>query len=144
MFHDRLSMPLPVLVTPAFMGFMETSSLLETPNRCGQRVAAPPPDPLVMAKPCSAWTQAGRGSLHREIAVARDLVGGERVRVALPDDPAFLQNEVAVGETQQGIDGLVDHQDGEAVALEGGEAIPDLLADQGRQTLRGLVEHQQL
>src|SRR5215813_6583654 len=51
---------------------------------------------------------------------------------------------MAVAQTQQGIDILVDDKDRQSIALERREPAPNFLADQWRQALGGLVEQQQL
>src|SRR5215470_11736043 len=73
-----------------------------------------------------------RSSSNREIAVASYGIGGERTRGARPHDASLLQDDVAVRETQQRFDGLVDDEDRQAIALQPSEALPDLLPGQRR------------
>src|SRR5262245_10961109 len=110
MFHDKLLMPLPALVTPAVIAFI-------------------------------ARTPALRKS-DRKVAVAQNPIGGERPRTALPHDASLLHNVMTVAQTQQGVDILVNHEDRQAVTLEGLKPLPNLLADQRRQSLSGLIQHQ--
>ena len=63
-----------------------------------------------------------------QVAVAGQGFGG-----AAPDDAAFFDDVMAVGELDQGADVLVDHQDGLALALQPREAGPDLLAQERRE-----------
>src|SRR5215471_7766374 len=81
---------------------------------------------------------------NREIAVASHGIGRERARGARPHDASLLQDDVAVGESEQRFDGLVDDEDRQAVALQRTKAVPDLLPGQRRQSFRRLIEEQQL
>src|SRR5262249_48068078 len=56
-----------------------------------------------------------RSSSNREIAVASYGIGGERTRGARPHDTSLFQDDVAVRETQQRFDGLVDDEDRQAI-----------------------------
>ena len=53
-------------------------------------------------------------------------VGGQRRGAAGPHHAALLDDVVAVGQAEQRADVLVDHQDRQALALQPGEARPDL------------------
>src|SRR5262249_2895010 len=61
---------------------------------------------------------------NREIAVASHGIGRERARGARPHDASLLQDDVAVGESEQRFDGLVDDEDRQAVALQRTKAVP--------------------
>src|SRR5690606_23377997 len=51
---------------------------------------------------------------------------------------------MTVGERQQGVQVLVDADDGQSLLLQGSQAIPDFRADDGRQSFCGYVQDQQL
>ena len=60
------------------------------------------------------------------------LVGAELFGAAFPDDLATLDDIVAVADTGQRVDVLVDDQDRLSARLQAFEALPDFLADQRR------------
>src|SRR5450631_2391505 len=64
-------------------------------------------------------------------------------RGAAPDNPSLFHDEMAVGETKQRTDVLVDHDQRQARLLQLFEALPDLRPDQRRKPLGRLVEYQQ-
>src|SRR5208282_3141068 len=79
---------------------------------------------------------------HPEIAVLQLDVLAQRLRRPVPDDLALLQNIVALRDTGQRIDVLVDDEDRLARRLERAEAAPDLAAHPRRQPLRRLIENE--
>src|ERR1700674_5067675 len=85
-----------------------------------------------------------RLALHLQITSAGFRVGGERGGVAGPHDVALLDDHVTVGELGDRLKMLVDQQDRLALALEPRQALPDLGAEQGGETLGRLVEHEEL
>src|SRR5215510_13046036 len=85
----------------------------------------------------------GAAALHAEIAMLHVRNRRERRRGAVPDHPATLDQVMAIGDANQRVDILVDHQDRQALRLEPGEALPDLSADERRQAFGRLVENEQ-
>src|SRR5437868_11194476 len=97
--------------------------------------------PSLGAAPCAYLTKAVS---YTQIAVPQRALGRERRRGTAPGDPAALDDGVMVGDGDQALDVLVDHQDGLPGCLERGEARPDLLAHQRREALGRLVEDEQV
>src|SRR3954464_3989607 len=82
-------------------------------------------------------------ALYPEIAL---LHLGARLQgrsVAPPPHLALLEHEVAVSELGQRLDLLVDDDDRQAGAFQRVQAGPDLLADDGCEPLRRLVEDEE-
>src|SRR5258706_7413533 len=75
--------------------------------------------------------------LRDQIRVAAD--PGYR---AAERDPAGIQDDDIIGETERELGVLLDEQDRLALLLQPGDGAPDLCDDQRRKSLRGLV-HQQ-
>src|SRR5690606_19706420 len=78
--------------------------------------SARPPDP---ARP---------PGLHAQVTFPEAPVAVELLRVAGPDDLAALQDDMAVGQRQQALDVLVDHENGLAGGAQRGQARPDFFA----------------
>src|SRR6267143_4949646 len=70
-----------------------------------------------------------------QVAVRRQL-GGDTA----PDDAAFLEHIVPVGDARQGAQVLVDDEDSQARGLQAFDRAVDLDANERRQALGGLVE----
>ena len=69
-------------------------------------------------------------------------LGDQLLRRAAPHRPAALDDVVAVGDAGEVFDVLVDHQHRLAARFQHRQAVPDFLADQGREALGRLVEDQ--
>src|SRR5581483_10007585 len=67
----------------------------------------------------------------------------ELLRRSTPYRAAALDNVMPVTDAGEISDVLVDHEDRLPARLQHGQAVPDFLADQRRQTLGRLVEDQQ-
>src|SRR5678816_1822493 len=80
---------------------------------------------------------------HSQVTLPDRRVPVELGRAAGPGDPAFLEDDMPVGELDQALHVLVDHQDRLAARAQRGETVPDLLAHHRRQALGGLVEDQE-
>src|SRR5262245_1753822 len=81
--------------------------------------------------------------LHAEIAMLDVRNRRERRGGAVPDHPTALDQIVAIGDANQRVDILVDHQDRQALRLEPRKTLPDLGTNQRRQALGRLVEDQE-
>src|SRR5687768_11739927 len=62
----------------------------------------------------------------------------------LPRHAPALDDGVAVGELDQALDVLVDHQDGLPSAAQALEAFPDLLAHQRRESFSRFIQYQEV
>src|SRR5262249_6594733 len=80
-------------------------------------------------------------SLHTEIGLAHAVIGEQRLAGAAQRDAAVLQHIGGGGELERDRDVLLDEKTGQAVAVELANGAQHLLHDGGRQTERGLVEH---
>src|SRR5258707_8957579 len=80
------------------------------------------------------------GASDAQVAVLQAAIRRQLGRDAAPDDAAFLEDVVPVGDARQGVQILVYDQDREARGLQLLDRAVDLDADQRRQALRGLVE----
>src|SRR4051794_9017425 len=85
-----------------------------------------------------------RGCLDVQITVLDGGVGTQLGARAGPDDAAFLDDHVTVGEARQGVDVLVDDDDRLALLFEARQTGPDLGPDERRQAFRRLVEDEEL
>src|SRR5829696_8828969 len=63
---------------------------------------------------------------------------------AAPDDTAALDKHVAIGNANERFDIFVDQQDRLTGSLQPRKALPDLGADQRRQSLGGLVKNEEV
>jgi len=91
-----------------------------------------------MIPPCGA----PRG-LDAEVARPDPAVGIELRRGAAPRDAPALDDHMAIGELDQPVHVLVDHQDGLAGLAKLPQATPDLLADQLGEALGRFVQDEQ-
>ena len=69
-------------------------------------------------------------------------LGDQLRRGAAPHGAPALDDVVPVGDAGEVLDVLVDHQHRLALRFEHRQAVPDFLADQGREALGRLVEDQ--
>jgi hypothetical protein len=70
-------------------------------------------------------------------------LGEQLLRCAAPHGPSALDDVVAVGDAREVADVLVDHEHGLAAAFQHRQAIPDLVAYEGREAFGGLVQDQE-
>src|SRR5450755_1215474 len=77
-----------------------------------------------------------------EIAVLQLGLGDQLLRRPAPYGASTLDDGVAIADPREMPDILVDHQNRLPARLQQRQAIPDLLADQRRQPLGGLVQDQ--
>src|SRR3954462_1786140 len=80
---------------------------------------------------------------YAEIAALQLSIGAELGRAAAPDDAAFLQHVMPVGDARQRPDVLVDEEKRKALGLELGNRAIDLLANERCQAFGRFVEDQE-
>src|SRR5207244_13170480 len=81
---------------------------------------------------------------ERQQLVAERLVVPQGGGGAAEAKRALLQHVDAVGERQRELDVLLGEQDGQALALEPGDLLAQVIDDDRRQSLGRLVEQEQL
>src|SRR6185312_12435420 len=87
---------------------------------------------------------AASADSYAEVPMPQAAVGVERGRGSLPSHAPALDDGVAVGELDQALHVLVDHQDGLAGGAQLLEALPDLLAHQRREPFSGFIQYEQM
>src|SRR5262245_37613891 len=136
----------------AFASWPSSSMSLDLAYRLSGRAACQCPL-LSATRPQMVFARLGRDRpkrnlsrrpSHLQIALRDGRVGGERVRRARPYDLPLLDDRVPVGELHERGEMLVDEQDGLALRLQAGEALPDVEPDERREPLGRFVEDEQL
>jgi hypothetical protein len=71
-------------------------------------------------------------------------VGTQSVRATVPDHPAPFDDEISIGDFQQILQVLINHQNRHILAFDLIKCHPDFLANKWRQTFGSLIKDQKL